>query len=465
MNRDEAEPSVTELPGSRAKQWSESHASVAAPSTHVYDFVWAVTEPAVGPFCTDVDGNVLLDFTSHVASAPLGYNNPVVREKLASLGPIDPVKFAGQDFYASGGWPPSDPEFPGATRLMEVLVEKSEKYGLDTVFLSNSGAEAVENGIKACYDYRPGAKYGITFDRAFHGRTLGALSLNRSKAVHRKRFPEIPGITSFQFCSDRECSPSSCSCGFFPGGSDGSRLREVLSPKVGNMDPDEVAFIIIEPVQGEGGYRVPSDSFMQEIAAISDEYGIPLIADEIQTGIGRTGKFWASENFDIEPDVISAAKAARVGATVAREEIFPDERARLSSTWGGGDILGSLLGVLTIEVIDEQGLMKNAVRRGAQMKELLRELDAECIEEVRGIGLLIGVEFDSKARRDAVLECCFRRYGLLTLPAGVKTLRLLPPLDVREREIEIGVDCLAQSLSDSAVENCAPKTPTGDEVY
>lgn len=465
MNRDDAVPLVSELPGERAQQWSEEHAAVAAPSTHVYDFVWALTEPATGPFCTDIDGNVLLDFTSHVASAPLGYNHPIVRDKLASLGPIDPVKFAGQDFYASGGWPPSDPEFPGATRLMNVLVEKSEKYGLDTVFLSNSGAEAVENGIKACYDNRPGAKYGVTFDRAFHGRTLGALSLNRSKAVHRKRFPEIPGITSFPFCTDRDCSPSSCSCGFFPGGSDESRLRDVVSPETGNMAPEEVAFIIFEPVQGEGGYRIPSDSFMREIAAISDEYDIPLIADEIQTGIGRTGEFWASEHFEIEPDVITAAKAARVGATVSRKDVFPEDRARLSSTWGGGDILGSLLGVLTIEVIDEEGLMGNAIQRGEQLKESLRDLEAECIEDVRGLGLLIGVEFDSKSRRDAVLECCFRRYGLLTLPAGIKTLRLLPPLDVREREIEIAVDCLAKSLSDPAVENCTPKTPTGDEVY
>lgn len=465
MNRDDVVPSVTELPGERAKQWREEHARVAAPSTHVYDFVWALREPAIGPFCTDVDGNVLLDFTSHVASAPLGYNNPILRNKLEALGPIDPVKFAGQDFYASGGWPPSDPEFPGATRLMNVLVEKSDQYGLDTVFLSNSGAEAVENGIKACYDSRPGAKYGITFDRAFHGRTLGALSLNRSKAVHRKRFPEIPGITSFPFCMDRDCSRSSCSCGFFPDGTEASRLREVLSPGSGSMDPDEVAFIIFEPVQGEGGYRIPSDSFIQELTAVSEDFGIPLIADEIQTGIGRTGKFWGSENFDIEPDVITAAKAARVGATVSRKEIFPEERARLSSTWGGGDILGSLLGVLSVEVIDEQDLMENAVRRGAQMQELLRDLDADCIEDIRGIGLLIGIEFDSKERRDAVLECCFRRYGLLTLPAGIKTLRLLPPLDVREREIEIGVDCIAKSLGDSAVENCTPKTPTGDEVY
>lgn len=465
MNRDEMVPTVTELPGDRAKQWREHHSAVAAPSTHVYDFVWAVTEPAIGPFCTDVDGNVLLDFTSHVASAPLGYNNPVLREKLEALGPIDPVRFAGQDFYASGGWPPDDPEFPGATQLMDLLVEKSGKYGLDTVFLSNSGAEAVENGIKACYDFRPGAKYGITFDRAFHGRTLGALSLNRSKAVHRKRFPEIPGIASYSYCNDRECTVSSCSCGFFPPGSDHSRLRESVMSSSGNMDPDEVAFIIIEPIQGEGGYRIPSQAFMKEIEAVSQEYGIPIIADEIQTGIGRTGSFWASDHFDIEPDVISAAKALRVGATISRGEVFPDEKARLSSTWGGGDVLGSLLGVLSIEVIDDEGLMENAVRRGEQLKELIRDAAVECIRDVRGVGLLVGIEFDSKSRRDAVLECCFKRYGLLTLPAGIRTLRLLPPLDVTAREIEIGVECLINSLSDPEVENCCPTVPTGDDVY
>jgi len=443
MDRDTAEPDVDDFPGEKGRERIEYQNEVGAKSTHVYGFVWDTTAEAIGPFCKDVDGNVLMDFTSHVASSPLGYNHPGLLERLSDFDLVDPLKFAGQDFYADSG------DLPGPAELMHRLVDVTPD-GVSTVFLSNSGAEAVENAIKVCYDHREGAKYGIAFEGAFHGRTLGALSLNRSKAVHRSDFPEVSGITSLPYCDDSECSSETCSCGFFPDGG-GSWLREKLGPR-GNMDPDEVAYIILEPVQGEGGYRIPSDAFMDEIAYVCDEHGIPLVTDEIQAGVGRTGEWWGADHYSIEPDVFAVAKSLRVGATAGRDEMFPDEKSRLSSTWGAGDVLSSAVGALTMEIIEDEDLMDNAVDMGNDFVERLEDSfeDAPFGAEARNLGLMVAAGFDTKERRDAVMDACTRR-GLLTLPCGHKTLRLLPPLDVREREIRLAVEVLSDALADDGV--------------
>ncbi len=191
MNRETAEPRVTELPGPKARERVNYHRDSAAVSTYVYEFVWDTTAPAIGPFCTDADGNVLLDFTCHVAAAPLGYNNPRVMDRLDEFDLVDPLKIAGQDFYATAG-DPAEVSYPGPAELMSRITDIAPD-GMDTVFLSNSGAEAVENALKISYDHT-GGKYGVTFEGAFHGRTLGALSLNRSKEVYRRQFPEISSV-------------------------------------------------------------------------------------------------------------------------------------------------------------------------------------------------------------------------------------------------------------------------------
>ncbi|MEA1931958.1 MAG: aminotransferase class III-fold pyridoxal phosphate-dependent enzyme [Euryarchaeota archaeon] len=448
MDRETAEPSVDRIPAERAAQWVDHHHRTAAPSTYVYEFVWDLSGPAEGPFCTDVDGNVLLDFTSHVAAAPLGYNNPKVMDRLRAFDLVDPLKIAGQDFYVSSGQEPDDDLLPGPTGLMDRLVEATSEYGMSTVFLSNSGAEAVENAIKIAYDHSDGGQYGITFDGAFHGRTLGTLSLNRSKAVHRRHYPELPSIHDVPFCTDRGCSAETCGCGFFTDA--GSQLRQMVDPEEGYLDPDEVAFIILEPVQGEGGYRIPSQAFGDELAAIADEYDITLIADEIQSGLGRTGKMWGSDHYSFEPDVIAAAKALRVGATISREEVFPSETSRLSSTWGAGDILASLQGALTIDAIRDYDLLTNATDRGQQcLERLTDELgNTDVVADIRGLGLMLAVEFDTKARRDAVQKAALQR-GLLTLGCGHSVLRLLPPLDVTEREIKLGAELLIKAIDDT----------------
>ncbi|QRV14006.1 aminotransferase class III-fold pyridoxal phosphate-dependent enzyme [Haloterrigena salifodinae] len=443
MNRDTAEPDTDALPGPNAQQWVDFHQEYSAPSEYSHEFVWDVTREADGPFVTDVDGNVLLDFTCHIGAAPLGYNNEKVLENVREFDLVEPMKIAGQDMYFGSGPNPEEAEFPGSSHLMEKLIEVSSQYGMDTVFLSNSGAEAMENAMKITNDYRAPSKYGISFAGSFHGRTLGTLSLTKSKEVYTRHYPEISGIETVPFCADRGCDANSCDCGFFAGG--GSQLRSMLSPEGGHVSPDEIAFLTLEPIQGVGGYRFPSETFMQEVADVTDEYDIPLVVDEIQSGVGRTGEIWASDHYPIEPDVIASAKALRVGATISRSEVFPSEKNRLGSTFGGGDLLGSMMGAFTLEAIDEYDLLGNATRRGEQATELLRDDAPDYVEDVRGKGLMLAVEFDTPERRSDVVKAALER-GLLTLGCGKKTIRLLPPLDSTEREIELGIGIFLEAI-------------------
>jgi 4-aminobutyrate aminotransferase len=322
---------------------------------------------------------------------------------------------------------------------------------MDRVFLSNSGAEAVENAIKICY--AAGGHRAFTFEGAFHGRTLGALSLNRSKAVHRSGFPEVPGVVSLTYPATDEAYERR----WLTDGPGGNVVADALHPDRGVVDPDEVAYLILEPIQGEGGYRVAHPEFARDLEALRERYGLRIVADEIQSGLGRTGEMWAVDHLDLTPDVIASGKGLRVGATISRTDLFPAERGRLSSTWGAGDLIAAMAGALTIDVIHEANLLENVRERGEQLRTRLEDAvvdgDAPGAVDVRGRGLMLAVEFDTKARRDAVLEAAFRR-GLLTLGCGYKTLRLLPPLDVTEREIDLGVELLLETI-ETVAENGA----------
>ncbi len=444
MDRHTAEPTADALPGPNAKEWIDFHTKHAAPSEYSHEFVWDITREADGPFVTDVDGNVLLDFTCHIGAAPLGYNNEKILDKLEAFDLVEPMKIAGQDMYFGAGETPQSSDIPGSSHLMEKLRDVSSQYGMDTVFLSNSGAEAVENSMKISYDNTPEAKYGVAFQNSFHGRTFGTLSVTHSKEVYTRHYPELSGMRIVPFCDNHDSGSETCDCGFFAG--EGSQLRTMLHPKHGHINRDEVAFIILEPIQGVGGYRFPSTEFMQEIQDVKEKYDIPLIVDEIQSGIGRTGEIWASDHYPIEPDIIASAKALRVGATISRSDIFPSEKNRLGSTFGGGDILSSMQGVFTLEAIEEHGLLANATIRGEQAKELLRDDAPDYVEDVRGKGLMLAIEFDTSERRDTVVQEALKR-GLLTLGCGSKTIRLLPPLDSTEREIELGVGIFTEAIS------------------
>jgi len=365
MNRDTAEPIADAIPGPNAQRWVEFHQSHSAPSEYSHEFVWDVTREADGPFVTDVDGNVLLDFTCHIGAAPLGYNNEKVLSKLREFDLVEPLKIAGQDMYFGSGPTPEDADFPGSSHLMETLTDISSQYGMDTVFLSNSGAEAMENAMNHARLPRP-AKYGVAFTGSFHGRTLRTLSLTKSKDVYTRQYPQISGIETVPFCGPRLRRRE-------------LRLRLLRGRRLAASEyarargrprrPAEIAFLTLEPIQGVGGYRFPSEAFMNEVAAVTDEYDIPLVVDEIQSGVGRTGEMWASDHYAIEPDVIASAKALRVGATISRSEVFPSEKNRLGSTFGGGgDVLGSMMGALTLEAIQEHDLLANATRRGRQAR-------------------------------------------------------------------------------------------------
>jgi len=443
MNRVTATVRVTvPPPGPRAKRWAAHHLAAAAPATYQEGFVWDRSAPAIGPFCTDADGNVLLDFASHIGTAALGYNHPALLEEAARCAAVDPDRYAGTDFIGAAGPDPDRPAFPTPAHLQHKLLELTAPFGFGRAFLSNSGAEAVENAIKCCYAARRTARYGITFDGAFHGRTLGALSLNRSKAVQRAFFPQIPQVLSLPFCT----CVAACRCGW--EGADGaSRLARLLDPEAGLVRPEEVAFVIFEPVQGEGGYRVPRKAFLQELARLARLHGIPLIADEVQSGMGRTGRWWAVEHFGVTPDLMTAGKALRVGATAGRADLFPAEGNRIGGTWAEGNALSTAVGYRTIAVIEQEGLLENASRMGGRLLSGLREFAGRHrhVVEARGLGLMAAIELDSRARRDRVLKAALAR-GLVLLGCGVKAIRLLPPLDVTEREVGMALDLLGKAL-------------------
>jgi len=452
MNRDTAQTVIKTLPpGPHAQKWAEFHRRYAARSTYHEEFIWDRSRPAIGPFCTDVDGNVILDFVSHVGSSALGYNHPALVGMAAKLKPVDPDRYAGCDFIGAWGEDPEKSDIPTPSHLHYKLMEITSQFGFGSAFFSNSGAEAVENAIKICYDHKRNYGYGICFYGAFHGRTLGALSLNRSKKIQRDWFPQIPNIVDFPYCT---CRQRPCTCGWMIScaGREGwcSRLDHYLDPDIGLVDPGEVAFIIIEPIQGEGGYNVPGMEFMKEVDRLAKKYSIPLIADEIQTGLGRTGKWWAIEHFGIQPDIITVAKPLRVGATLGKTDLFPQQEYRISSTWGEGNALSSAIGYALIEVIQRENLLDNATRMGNYFLQGLRGLQKKYpfIQDVRGIGLMDGIEIDSRERRDRITRQAFQR-GLLLLGCGYKTIRFLPPLDVRQREIDLALAILEEACKEA----------------
>lgn len=418
MKRDEMKPEVKSI--KKSLQYKNRFHKHGAKSTHVYPFVWNYLSESKGPFCKDIDGNTFLDLAQHAASTPLGYNHPEIEEALKEYKIIDPIKMAGQDFYVKN-------KVPGPTELQEKIVETTEKFNLDTVFLLNSGAEAVENAIKISYDRK--GKKGVSFEKSFHGRTLGALTLTQRTGKYKKRYPKIPGVEKAPFCTCRDKYNGKCKCGAI----------EKAEKKI--EETEELSYIIIEPIQGEGGYRIPSKEFMKRIKDKTKDKNALFISDEIQAGLGRTGKFWAIEHYEVEPDVITSAKGLRVGATISNRDNFPEEKGRISTTWGAGDILASFIGYKTIEIIQKNNLVENAEERGKYLLKKLREMELEEVSNIRGKGLMAAIDFETKEKRNKVVQESFKN-GLMLLGCGEKSIRFLPPLDIREREIDIAVNTL-----------------------
>jgi 4-aminobutyrate aminotransferase len=384
----------------------------------------------------DVDGNRFLDFMAGIAVCSTGYNHPaVVKAVQDAAGRF--LHICGSDFY-----------FEAMAALCERLGRIAPGTSRKRVFLTNSGTEATEGAIKlARYATRRTAI--IAFRGAFHGRSTGAVSLTSSKARQHAGFgPLLPDVHHVpyayryrcQFCADRDECTRGCI----------GAIEELFGR---HLDPRDVAAIFVEPVQGEGGYVVPPSGWLRDLRALCDQHGILLVADEVQCGVGRTGKMWACDHEGVEPDILLTAKGLGsgmpIGAMVARESIDVWESGAHGSTFGGNPVCCAAA-LATLDLV-EGGLMANAARMGQRLMAGLRRLESKhgCIGEVRGLGLMMGIEFvkDRRTREPApeLLENLvltgFQR-GLLLLGAGKSTLRLAPPLVVDEGDVDTALAIL-----------------------
>jgi 4-aminobutyrate aminotransferase len=380
-------------------------------STFVYPLV---IKGGQGCYIEDVDGEQYLDFTSNIASCPLGYSHPELNEIIKRYAGIGAHKIAGQDFYC-------EEHCQLAEKLLSISNSNSK------LFFINSGAEAVENAIKIAYR-RNGPLPGISCINAFHGRTLGALAFTFSKEVQKTNFPEFP-TKRIKFCitnNDPEINT----------------IHKIVNE-------NKISFIITELVQGEGGVNVASKKFITNLNKVSKKYDIPLIIDEVQTGLGRTGKWWTYQHYNIKPDIITIAKALQVGAVVFDKKFEPPKPGVLSSTWGGGSRIDMAIGMKTIDIISKEKLIEKVNKSGDFLIKNLMELKNRynIIMDVRGLGLMLGVEFLKKEIRDKIIYKLFKN-KLLVIPSGVKTIRILPPLIITENEMGKGLNIFEKILKE-----------------
>jgi 4-aminobutyrate aminotransferase len=405
---------VNDLPGPKSSKILERNKK--------HNLGWALPYPFIqtnigeGCFFEDLDGNVFLDFSSQIASSPLGYNHPTLIEVLNKYSKKTPIKFAGQDFL------PREHQ-----ELIDELISITPSR-MDAAFLINSGAEAVENAMKVAFYNKPTAKFGLSFESAFHGRTLGALSATNSKYVQSKHYPSFP----FKRLPFDDTA--------------GEKLTRILRSEA---SPEDIAFVIVEPVQGEGGYRPASMKMMRDIRSITEQNDIFLIVDEVQAGVGRTGKWWAHQNYNIEPDIMSSAKALQVGATIANSKLQP-QPGSISSTWGGGHIIDLVMGLNIIQIIKKEKLLDNINGMGAYLKTRLREMKEAHLEisNIRGLGLMLAFDLPKSEYRDNLILTAIKN-GLVLLGCGTNGIRLIPPYIVEEEQIDIACEIIEMALKES----------------
>ena len=383
-----------------------------------------------------MDGNVFLDFNAGIAVNSTGHAHPAVVEAVQRQA-AEILHYSASDFY-----------LPIYSEMCEALRDVAPMSGPTRVFLSNSGAEAVEGALKLAR-YATRRPYVISFRGAFHGRTMGALSLTNSKAKYHTGFgPLLPGVLHAPYADPRRTA-------------DGERdtaTIEYLTTALFRyeVEPSEVAAIFVEPIQGEGGIIVPAPGWMEDLRELCDRHGILLIADEVQSGIGRTGRMWAIEHASVQPDIVLSAKGLAsglpLGAFIARADLMcawgPGKHG---STYGGSPV-PCAAGLATLEVIRSEGLLDNATTQGNLLREGLRKLQArqpEMLRDVRGAGLMIGVQFPSGEVANAVQMRCFEK-GLLVLEAGENVIRMSPPLVLTATEAETGLRLFSEAVDEVA---------------
>lgn len=417
---------VTQVPGPRARAHVEfDHAWTSPSLPRAYPFV-----PVRGEGCavTDIDGNVFLDFAAGIAVNSTGHGHPLVTEAIRRQAG-DLVHYSASDFYP-----------PIYAELCAALARTAPMSGPVRVYLGNSGTEMVEAAIKlARYaTHRPAI---VSFLGAFHGRTTGSVALTASKARYHTGFgPLLPGVHHAPYGRVRDLD----------------WFEDVLFARL--VSPGEVAAIVVEPVQGEGGYIVPEAGFLQGLRRICDEHGILLVADEIQSGAGRTGRMWAVEHWGVEPDILLSAKGIAsgmpLGAMLARASVMEAWGPGAHGSTYGGNPVACAAALATLELL-EDGLIANAAARGAQALAGLWALAARfegLIREVRGLGLMLGIEFDTPDHAEEVQWECFQR-GLLVLECGRSSVRLSPPLVVSEAEMTTGLGLFGEAVAAVAGEH------------
>ena len=428
----------TALPGPNGKKIVEADAKFVNPAYPRPSFK-LVADHASGVWVEDVDGNLFLDCNAGVAVCSTGHCHPevvkAIQEQSAQL-----IHICGTDYYYR-----HMPEL--AEKLDAIVPVKSPTR----THFANSGTEAVETALKLAMHVTGREKF-IGFFNSFHGRTMGSLSLTSSKAAQRRGFKRqaldvvhVPYPIGFRNPFDA----ADCGDG---GAGEGAlnwiqeRLFKTTTP------PEEVAGIVVEAVQGEGGYVPAPKNFLQGLRRICDQHGIMLIVDEVQSGMGRTGKMFALEHYGVEADIITIAKGIAsglpLGACVARADLMNWKPGAHASTFGGNPVCIAAA-LKTIELL-EGGLVQNAAEVGDYLKTGLQKLKQkhESIVDVRGMGLMIGVEFVTPELRDRIENACFER-GLIILGAGASTIRWSPPLILTKENVDVALEIFDEAIAAS----------------
>jgi 4-aminobutyrate aminotransferase len=408
---------ITEIPGPKARQLIEADAAVTSPSLpRAYGFVPA---QGAGSMVEDVDGNVFLDLNAGIAVCSTGHAHPEVVRAIAEQAE-KLLHYSASDFFL--------PIYAETCARLDSIAPMS---GPTRSFLTNSGTEAVEAAIKLARNHT-GRQYLIAFFGSFHGRSYGSVSLTASKARYHEGFgPLLPGVVHA------------------PWGDEGiDHIEDVLFHHT--VPASEVAAIVVEPLLGEGGYVVPSPSFLPRLRELCDRHGILLVADEVQSGMGRTGKMWAVEHFGVEPDILLAGKGIAsgmpLGAMIARADLMTWKVGAHGSTYGGNPV-SCAAALASIDLIEKE-LMANAEQVGGFLLTGLRDLAGRqpLIRDVRGLGLMIGIEFEDAETADAVEVACFER-GALLLRAGDSVIRIAPPLVINEAQAATGLAILQEACA------------------
>jgi 4-aminobutyrate aminotransferase len=451
---------VGALPGPKARAIVEADDRWMSPSyTRSYPLV---ARRGRGTRVEDVDGNEFLDFAAGIAVTSTGHCHPEV-VKAIQLQAAELIHMSGTDFY-----------YEGLVQLAQRLSAVAPMRGPHRFYYGNSGAEAIECALKLAR-YHTGRQNVIAFFGAFHGRTMGALSLTASKPQQKRRFaPLVPGVTHVRYpYAYRGCSGGPQEEEAFALGC-ARYIEEKLFKTV--LPPEEVAAIFVEPIQGEGGYVVAPAVFMQELRRICDRHGILLVADEVQSGAGRTGKWWAIEHTGVEPDMVCMAKGIAsgmpLGICMTRAELMDWKPGSHASTFGGNPV-AIAAALATMDVLEREGIT-NAAKVGEATLTRLREWPSRLpnVGDVRGRGLMIGIEIvkDQGTRepapvlRDRIVDLAFER-GLLILGCGETSIRLAPPLVVQQGEVDCALNILEECIRIAQAEHPITETPHQRSVH